>query len=74
MTPCEHRLMLLELIGQSCESGARLHKACAVIGLHAGTVGGGPFIRMETFGSQASTASPCQPTSSATLSGKLPWR
>ena len=38
MTPCEHRLMLLELIGQSCESGARLHKACAVIGLDARTV------------------------------------
>ena len=38
MTPCKHRLMLLEPIGQSCESGARLHNACAVIGLHTRTV------------------------------------
>ena len=38
MTPCEDRQMLLDLIGQSCASGARLHKACAVIGLDSRTV------------------------------------
>lgn len=38
MTPCKDRQMLLDLIGQSCASGARLHKACAVIGLDARTV------------------------------------
>ena len=38
MTPCERRQILLVLIGQSCASGARLHKACALIGLDARTV------------------------------------
>ena len=38
MTACEHRLILLDLIGQSCASGARLNKACALIGLDARTV------------------------------------
>ena len=38
MTPCKDRQMLLDLIGQSCASGVRLHKACAVIGLDARTV------------------------------------
>ena len=38
MTLCERRLILLDLIGQACGSGARLHKACALIGLNARTV------------------------------------
>ena len=38
MTLCERRLILLDLIGQACGSGARLHKACALIGLDARTV------------------------------------
>ena len=38
MTPCEHRQILLDLIGQACGSGARLHKASALIGLDARTV------------------------------------
>ena len=38
MTPCEHRQILLGLIGQSCASGARLQKACALNGLDARTV------------------------------------
>ena len=38
MTLCERRLILLDLIGQACGSGARLHKTCALIGLDARTV------------------------------------
>ena len=38
MTPREDHQRLLDLIGQSCASGARLHKACAVIGLDSRTV------------------------------------
>jgi len=38
MTTCQQRQVLLELIEQACNSGARLHKACATIGLHARTV------------------------------------
>ena len=38
MTTLQHRQILLSLIGQACDSGARLHKACALIGLHARTV------------------------------------
>ena len=38
MTSCQQRQTLLTLIGQSCDSGARLQKACALIGLDARTV------------------------------------
>ena len=38
MSTCQQRLILLTLIGQSCDSGARLQKACALIGLDARTV------------------------------------
>ena len=38
MTSCKQRQTLLTLIRQSCESGARLQKACALIGLDARTV------------------------------------
>ena len=38
MTTFQHRQILLSLIGQACDSGARLHKACSLIGLHARTV------------------------------------
>lgn len=38
MTTCQQRQVLLELIEQACNSGARLHNACATIGLHARTV------------------------------------
>lgn len=38
MTTCQQRQVLLGLIEQACDSGARLHKACATIGLHARTV------------------------------------
>lgn len=38
MTTCQQRQVLLGLIEQACGSGARLHKACATIGLHARAV------------------------------------
>jgi len=38
MTSCQQRQTLLTLIRQSCDSGARLQKACALIGLDARTV------------------------------------
>ena len=38
MTTCEQRSNLLALIGQACEEGARLHKACGLIGMAARTV------------------------------------
>ena len=38
MTTCEHRQILLTLIRQACDSGARLQKACTLIGLDARTV------------------------------------
>jgi putative transposase len=38
MTTLEQRQTLLELIKQACQDGARLHKACALIGLAARTV------------------------------------
>lgn len=38
MTPCKQRRMLLELIHQACDSGARLHMACTLIGLHVRTI------------------------------------
>ncbi len=38
MTSCQQRQTLLALIRQSCDSGARLQKACALIGLDARTV------------------------------------
>lgn len=38
MTTCKQRQFLLTLIQQSCDSGARLQKACALIGLDARTV------------------------------------
>jgi putative transposase len=38
MSTLIQRQILLELIGQACTAGARLHKACAVIGLAARTV------------------------------------
>ena len=38
MTPCYQRHRLLELIEQACTSGARLHKACALTGLHVRTL------------------------------------
>ncbi len=38
MTTLEQRQTLLGLIEQACQDGARLHKACAVIGLAARTV------------------------------------
>ena len=38
MSTCKQRQTLLTLIGQSCDSGARLQKACALIGLGARTV------------------------------------
>ena len=38
MTSYQQRQTLLTLIGQSCDSGARLQKACALIGLDARTV------------------------------------
>lgn len=38
MTTCQQRQVLLELIQQACNSGVRLHKACATIGLHVRTV------------------------------------
>jgi len=38
MTTCQQRQVLLELIQQARHSGARLHMACATIGLHARTV------------------------------------
>ena len=76
MTPCEDRQMLLDLVGQSCASGARLHKACAVIGLDARTVQrwrhpGHPQGDLRAAGKRRT---PCRPTSSAWLSGKLLWR
>ena len=48
MTPREDHQRLLDLIGQSCASGARLHKACAVIGLDSRTVW--PIAAWETGG------------------------
>ena len=38
MSSCQQRHTLLTLIRQSCDSGARLQKACALIGLDARTV------------------------------------
>ena len=38
MSTLKQRQTLLELIDQACHAGARLHKACAVIGLAARTV------------------------------------
>ena len=38
MSSCQQRQTLLTLIEQSCDSGARLQKACALIGLDARTV------------------------------------
>ena len=38
MTTCKHRQSLLALIQQACDSGARLQKACALIGLGTRTV------------------------------------
>lgn len=38
MTAPQQRLTLLSLIEQACQNGARLHKACAQIGLSARTV------------------------------------
>ena len=38
MSTCKQRLTLLTLIRQSCDSGARLQKACASIGLDARAV------------------------------------
>ena len=38
MTTLEQRQTLLGLIEQACQDGARLHKACALIGLAARTV------------------------------------
>ena len=38
MTTCKQRQILLPLIRQCCDSGARLQKACALIGLDARTV------------------------------------
>ena len=38
MTPCKQRSTLLELIQQACDSGARLHMACSLIGLHVRTL------------------------------------
>ena len=38
MSTLEQRQTLLDLIGQACSAGARLHKACALIGLAARTV------------------------------------
>jgi putative transposase len=38
MTACAHRHILLALIGQARDGGARLHKVCALMGLDARTV------------------------------------
>ena len=38
MTTCQQRQVLLGLIEQACNSGARLHNACASVGLHTRTV------------------------------------
>jgi putative transposase len=38
MTPCHQRHTLVALIEQACSSGARLHKACALTGLHVRTL------------------------------------
>ena len=38
MITLQQRQTLLALIGQACQAGARLHKACAVVGLAARTV------------------------------------
>ena len=38
MTTLEQRQTLLGLIDQACQAGARLHKACAIVGLAARTV------------------------------------
>lgn len=38
MSTCQQRHTLLELIQQACDSGARLHKACALAGLHVRTL------------------------------------
>ena len=38
MSTLAQRATVLQLIGQACSAGARLHKACAVIGLAARTV------------------------------------
>ena len=38
MSTLEQRRSLLEMIDQACQGGARLHKACALIGLAARTV------------------------------------
>ena len=38
MSTLAQRSTVLQLIGQACSAGARLHKACAIIGLAARTV------------------------------------
>ena len=38
MSTLAQRATALQLIRQACSAGARLHRACAVIGLAAGTV------------------------------------
>ena len=38
MSTLAQRATVLELIAQACRAGARLHKACAVVGLAARTV------------------------------------
>lgn len=38
MSTLAHRATVLQLISQACSAGARLHRACAVIGLAARTV------------------------------------
>ena len=38
MIALQQRQTLLALIAQACQAGARLHKACAVVGLAARTV------------------------------------
>ena len=36
MSTLAQRATVLELISQACSAGARLHKACAIIGLAVG--------------------------------------
>jgi transposase InsO family protein len=62
MTTSEQRHTLLELIKQACNSGARLHVACAVIGLHVRTVQRWQCPHLSRQGDHRASAKRCTST------------
>ena len=78
MSTLAQRATVLELISQACSAGARLHKACAVIGLAARTVqrwvdAGKNALHVGDRSFLISIFITARPTNSATLNAKPLW-